>query len=340
MDPQPTIRQLAAWAGLSPATISLALRNHPSIPAVTRERIHLLAQEKGYRIDPLVATLMAQLRSTRVKRATEKIAMLTFWSGPDDWRENINNRAYFEGAKARAYQLGYEIEAFWGKDPSVSQSRLSRILHTRGIRGVIASPLPQARGHVSLEWEHFASSSIGYTVVQPIPRIAHAHYNGMQLALRTLKRYGYRRVGYASLQAEANRVNRIWLGSYLAHHFDPDHPGEMIPPLLQRAVNKAEFAAWLQRYRPDAIVSNLPQFRFFLEELGYPVPEKVGYASLDAAANVDVAGIDQLPEQLGVAAVDMVVRQIQNNEFGLPRHPILHLVDGVWRDGASIRHLT
>ena len=47
----PTVRQLAELAGVSRTTISLALRNHPSISLKTRERIQQLADEHGYTSD-------------------------------------------------------------------------------------------------------------------------------------------------------------------------------------------------------------------------------------------------------------------------------------------------
>lgn len=43
-----TIKTLAAMAGLSQATISLSLRDHPRIPDTTKERVLRAAQEVGY----------------------------------------------------------------------------------------------------------------------------------------------------------------------------------------------------------------------------------------------------------------------------------------------------
>jgi DNA-binding LacI/PurR family transcriptional regulator len=326
------MRQLAQAAGVSIATISLALRNHPSIPAATRERIQALAETLGYRSDPVVASLMAQLRTTRADRPPEKLALLTFWPSPDGWRRNVNTHQYFEGATTRARQLGYEIEHFWAKDPAIAQNRLSRILYNRGIRGVLTTPLIQARGHISLEWEHFACVAVGYTVIQKLPRVAHAHFNGMQLLLRKLRQRGYRRIGYVSPESEANRVNRLWLGSYLAF----SHDATPLPPLLQPQPEPKELAAWLRRHRPDCVVSNVRDYRVLLEELGYDLPGDLGFASPDVGDRT-IAGIDQFPSQVGATAVDVVTSLLQHNQFGLPRHPTLHLVDGVWRDGPTIR---
>ena len=53
------MKHVAAAAGVSVMTVSLALRRAPSIPAATRERVVAAAEQLGYRRNPLVAALMA-----------------------------------------------------------------------------------------------------------------------------------------------------------------------------------------------------------------------------------------------------------------------------------------
>ncbi|HRE82426.1 MAG TPA: helix-turn-helix domain-containing protein, partial [Opitutaceae bacterium] len=47
------------------ATVSLALRNHPKIPEVTRQRLQRLAESLGYRPDPALARIAAHRWKTR-----------------------------------------------------------------------------------------------------------------------------------------------------------------------------------------------------------------------------------------------------------------------------------
>src|SRR5215212_6454301 len=49
----PTMKDVAIAAGFAPATVSLALRNHHSLPVATRERIWTIARRIGYRPNPL-----------------------------------------------------------------------------------------------------------------------------------------------------------------------------------------------------------------------------------------------------------------------------------------------
>jgi len=46
------MRDVARAAGVHQTTVSLALRNHASIPAATRERIKAAAAELGYKQIP------------------------------------------------------------------------------------------------------------------------------------------------------------------------------------------------------------------------------------------------------------------------------------------------
>ena len=335
MNAGPTIRELAALAGVSRSTISLALRNHPSIPPATRDRIHELARRSGYRIDPLVATLMAQLRLSRKKRATETLAYLTNWDSEWGWKKHPNEPDFYAGACRRAAELGYEVEHFWALEPGLTQSRLSRILYARGIRGVIIAPLLRARGHLSLDWKHFAAATISTTVYKPdIHRCSHLHYNGMVTALRSLKHRGYRRIGLAALSAHDKRVNHGWQAAFLfQNHNTP--ASRRIPPYLAADWKKDGFRKWLEKYSPDVVLSNAENPYFLLRDLGYRIPQDIAYANLDVQPGTPYSGIDQLASEVGAGAVDLVAIQLQNNELGLPRHPRAVHIQGQWVDGET-----
>jgi DNA-binding LacI/PurR family transcriptional regulator len=338
MDKTPTIRDLAAKSGYSRTTVSLALRNSPLIREDTREKIQKLASECGYRPDTLVSTLMDQLRIKRSSRGSEKIAYLTEWDTRDGWRKHSGHRNYYLGASARAVELGYEIEEIWARSPGLTGKRLSKILHTRAIRGVLISPLLRPLGHVYLDWKIFACAVISFTAIKPdLHRASHSHYQGMALALRHLKHQGYRRIGFAALNDQVKRVNYQWLASYQIFQ-NSVASADRIPPFLNHEWDKSNFKTWVDNHRPDVIVSNMVQPLNLLRELGYRVPEDIGYASIDRLEADDPwAGVDQRPTDVGAAAIDLIVSQLRNNEFGIPDCAKTVLIDGLWRDGASIR---
>ena len=62
--PRCTIKDIAAKAGVAVSTVSYALRNHPSIPPETCQRIQAVGEKLGYRPDPFlmaVAIMMLEL---------------------------------------------------------------------------------------------------------------------------------------------------------------------------------------------------------------------------------------------------------------------------------------
>jgi LacI family transcriptional regulator len=337
--PDLTLRQLAALAGVSHATVSLALRNSPRLPEKTRKRIQRLAAKHGHRQDPVVSSLMAKLRTARVRRTTERIAFLTAWQPYPGWEDvHLNERYYLEGMRSRAHELGYEVEHICSREPGMTPKRISRILYTRAIKGVIVAPLFGGPGAVELTWDYFATATLGYSVVNPpLHRVTHSHFNGMLLALRELGLRGYKRCGYATQSAQDDRVNHNWLGALLAHQRTLPPEGR-VSPLIEVELTPEVIKKWIQNERPDVVISNLPEMPALLEAAGFVVPGDMAFASLDLfSAKHTFSGVDQMPFAMGEAVAGLVVKQVQNNEFGLAPHPVTLQLDGMWRDGSTTR---
>ncbi len=336
----PTMRDIAAAAGVSPAAVSLALRDHPSLPITTRRRLQKLAEKLGYKRDPVVASLMAQLRTARSRRGDERIAYFTAWDTRDGWRRAPNENNFFLGARARAARLGYELEHIWARAPGLTTARLSKILQTRAIRGIVLAPFLGPRSHVTMDWSPFAVAAISHTMVRPlVHRASHGHYNGMFLALRQLRHHGYQRIGLATRREQSERVGDLWLAALLVYQ-KTIPAARRVPPFLCEGVSgfSAEhFQEWVEKRKPDVVVSNLREPLDLLRGAGRRVPEDIGYASLDLPTPDDTAaGVDQQAAEVGAAAVDQVVTQLQNNEYGLPRTPRTVYLDGVWREGDTL----
>jgi hypothetical protein len=155
--------------------------------------------------------------------------------------------------------------------------------------------------------------------------------------MRNLKHLGYQRIGFTSLTNHSERANQGWLAGYLTCQYR--QPQKMkIPPLIISQWDQKKFSGWLEKYKPDAVVSNIAEPLSSMQQLGYRVPQDIGYASLDRMRLTDpYAGIDQLRAQINMAAVDMVASQLENNQFGLFEHPRTVQIDTVWRDGPTVR---
>jgi len=139
---------IAKEAGLSQAAVSMALRNHPSIPLATRDRIKEIADRLGYRANALVSALMSQLQTGRDERQISRIAIIDAWPIDVGWKHYALFASQAAGMKARAHALGYRLEEFRLKESEMSPKRLSRILMARGIVGVIMSGRIMAWGRI------------------------------------------------------------------------------------------------------------------------------------------------------------------------------------------------
>ena len=73
---QPTLSEIAAKAGVSVATVSLALRGVGLVGRDTTERVKAIAEELGYRPNPLLASLAT--RRFRSRQSTEGTPLAIF----------------------------------------------------------------------------------------------------------------------------------------------------------------------------------------------------------------------------------------------------------------------
>jgi len=351
-----TIRDIAAAANVHHATVSRALRNDGRISEPMRARIQALARQAGYRPNPLVAAFTAQVRSYRSAPKGAAIALLQVYESRHHavWQER-----YVEGMRSRATQLGYRIELIHFQEVQESPKRLAEVLRTRATRGLVILPVPSAFTLDSLECHDLALAAVGYSLKAPaIHRTAPDYFQNMTLALRTLERRGYRRIGLGMAQVDLERFGERWLGAHdvwqrtvprgqrvpvhlNAHLQMPEPLGPHEGQLEWSSDALRDYGGWLDRYRPDAVIGSSGAFYRGLRLLGSRMQARVratGYAALGVLPDLpQVGGIDQDQFAIGAAAVDLVVGQLHRNEYGLPLHPATMLIQGRWVEGATIR---
>ena len=103
----PSMSDIAHRARVSKNTVSLALRNDAQIPPATRRRIQKIAERIGYRKNPVVAHLMAQLRVDRSPRFQSTLGLLNANLDPRAFTHHPTVPAYVEGCRRRAAEMGY-----------------------------------------------------------------------------------------------------------------------------------------------------------------------------------------------------------------------------------------
>ena len=195
----PTIRMLAQAAGVSKATVSLALRDSPRIRPAVRERIQRLAAESGYRPNALVANLLAQLRASKTSTFQSTLGLLCVAKDQSVLQEVPTFRSWVAGCRARAAELGYGFDQFWVHEPGISPARLVEILDARNIRGVAVFGFLDG-GSISRKfdpiWRRTAAVALGTRPTRPALHFAsNDQYVTAAQAVRELIRLGYQRPG-------------------------------------------------------------------------------------------------------------------------------------------------
>lgn len=328
-----TLRHIATAAGVSTATVSMALRNSPRITPATRDRVLKFAADLNYQPDPLIAAL-AHRRSGRAGSELGTIAYVTAFPTREGWKRNRFSPAVYEGACLHAAKQGYRVEHFWLRAPGMSGRRLSSILRARGIRGLCVAPLPAGFGHLNLDWDHFCCASVGYSMVRPsLHRACPHHFQGMLMTLRNLRRLGYRRIGVALEKRVSQIVVHNWQAGILV--FQNTYGPASVSCYMYEKPDRKELEQWMEKHRPDAMVASDVALLPWIENRGRTIPGELGVVALERYPGY--AGLDQKPATVGAAAIDLVIGMIQRNETGLPADPKVVMVEGGWIEGPSIR---
>ena len=327
---------------MSVMTVSRALRKQANISPATQKRIQEIADSLGYRPNPLVSALMTYRRAARPVRAHMNIAFITNFASRDGWKAMKLYEEFHGGVMESADRHGYGVEDFWMRESGMTAERMTQILTTRSIHGVIVAPLPMAHGELDLDWENFSAGSLGYSLTRPVlHRAANHQFRSMRLAIRKLRALGYRRLGLALPDSLNERVDRQWVASFLVEQFRCP-ASETLPPFVveDNRWNAEHFRAWFNAHLPDVVISHEEIVRAWLKAMRVRIPDDVGFVHLNCDDRSGrSAGIYQNGPAIGVAAADMVIAMINRNERGVPELPRSTLIEGSWVEGETIRAL-
>ena len=335
-----TIRDLATFLGVHHSTVSRAMKNDPRLRPETVERVQEASRKFGYKPDPMLSALMAYRSETRKTSYQSTLAWVTNYPTRDGWKQFEKN-AYLRGAEKRAGELGYLIEPFWLGEKGITPSRVSKILFSRSIQGLLFLPQARSRAHLNLEWEKFSGVTFGRSLAKPrLHDVDNDHYASMSILMRQLKRKGYRRIALAIWPRVNESNDRTWTAAYWS--FQTVLPQSQIPVFMDPLPWKIErFKKWMSKYRPDVVVSHSEVPLQWMQEMGLSVPGDVGFAMAAKHGELPAhySGIDENSELVGETAINVLVHMIKGGEKGIPRIPISTLVEGSWGEGQTLRNI-
>ncbi len=324
-----TMRDIAEALGLSKTAVSLGLRGDPSIPEARRAQIRKVAEDMGYRPDPVRASLAANRWRDPPEGIHSSLAILYLG---DREMHPLKYRSIEDQAEA----LGYHLDSLWLRDFS-SQQKAFDVIRARGIRGVILSPPESADFELTGEVSDLAlvTGPFGYRQL-PIATVTPNLFRGMILCLRQLHDLGYRRPGLQLGVATPSRNEEMLFGAYQSEwKLKRKYPTN--PPPVFSGNDLGGIRKWIDKHRIDVVLAETRGLLDRLREEGVEIPESLGYVALDRDACASpVAGLSQCKEAAGHQTVILLDSLIRSHQFGLPARTITLLVDPQWHDGPTL----
>ncbi len=346
LDEQPTLQTIADMTGLSRSTVSRALRNDPMQSEATCKRVQKVAEEINYRPSPMVSALMTQLKRQRKTSSTSTLAMVNTSKEKDDWKRWRTIKPFVDGCKKQAENSLYKIDDFWLYEPGMTSKRLNAILHARGIMGLIVIPLLKMNAHLDLDISNFACATAGYSIKSPnMHRAARDFSRDIKEALAIISHRNYQRAGLVIPSHIEYSNDYHWSAGYLTYQQSLEEKDRLSILLCasfhdESGLEKAylEFQKWFHKNKPDVIISYGDYVPAFLERMGLNIPDHVAYVDLVVSSKDSKnTGLYLDFQHVGAAAVDMVIGQINRNQFGEPDYAKLTLIHGKWHEGSTLR---
>jgi len=330
VDPEkrPTMRVIAEKAGVSSATVSMAMRNDLRISPSTRRKVHRIARKLGYHPDPEVAKLMLHLRTKHKPKFQSIIAAVTTLA---EGMEPAYAVALREGAQRSAEALGYGFSLFRVEGSEKRHTSLQRTLRSRGVEGVLLLPVKEAISFRRfIEWTDFSVVAATYGVLAPdIHRVVPDQFGNMILICRNLVRLGCRRIGLVTWRSTGPVVNNRFAAAVMWQNTMGGT--DFVRAFIYEMDVCVGLRSWFAEERPDGlIVGTEKDARIIATELDLRGRSKIPIAITEWTNQTPFSGIDQRAGEVGAVATALLHSLIYRGEKGIPVVPNVTMVKGQW----------
>ena len=337
------MQQIADAAGVSKSSVSLALRNDPRLAESTRAHIQKVAKDMGYCRNPIVDNLMSQLRSGSRSGFLANIALLNC-APYEDLNSNHTFQRLKKGVCDHSEKLGYGVEEFWLQRPDVRPQRIKQILDARGIKGLILVGILKVEDVYGVNFNDllstFATSVIGTTLLdKSISCATNDQYLTARRATHKVIEMGYKR----PLLLMSKEVDTLLEEKFSSGYYSILRN---IPTKDQLEAIDLDFSkidsivSRIRDIKPDVIITNNDDLYKLFKNASFKIPQELGLVHLDWHPKIEKwAGMRQNHRVVGRAGVDIVVGQLNRNEYGTQEHPLIVEVESTWVDGPSINQI-
>lgn len=317
----PTLRDVAADAGVSHMTVSRVLRDVSVVSQKTAARVKASIARLGYRPDPALSSLAHRRRRiSRVKEAGEDIVF--FDCDRSDYTKEVAAAAVAEAA-----WFGHKMQVLPMPKSPEERRALSRKLINRGVEGVIIGSAPEVFDFTDWEWDKLSAVAVGILPHRPaIHAVSVEYFEGFLTAESGLRQAG-ERPGLC-LRASLNvRSGKRWTGANLSCSWLP-------PPLIFKDDQDLQkrVSGWRKRHGVTFVLTlefpHEPVFRAAGLKVGY----LGNYDAPPGAAHLSIDTVD-----LGREATRLLHRALLQRDFGPPRSPQIVGLRARWIPAADMQ---
>ncbi|GAB4167626.1 MAG: LacI family DNA-binding transcriptional regulator [Terrimicrobiaceae bacterium] len=334
----PTLKDVAARAGVSLSTASSALNGLALVNVRTRMRVEAVAREMGYRKDASAAVLATRQRRSKAAGVRLTLGYLV--------SETARHQVSEEFAE-RAEEMGYDTE--WVRlRAGESPAKASLALWNRSVAGLYyASPsaVPVEGDWVhEFDWSRFAV--VKFTRSRPELRfdlIRHSAFDYMARTVREVVARGYRRIGVLLGESTVGIDDEARLGALLGWEALRKPRGLRVE---WKSLCGAEWGSrplgadlhrWLAKFRPDAVIGFPEAVYWKLHEAGWRMPDDFGFASVALTEDTDfIAGCPANYGTIVEKAVDLLDHKIKAGLLGMADVPQETVIEPAWKAGSTL----
>jgi LacI family transcriptional regulator len=336
-----TLADIGKRIGLSISTVSLALRNNPRISRETRARVKKAAKSLKYRPDPLLSALVARKTPGRTTRTFANLGVII----DDRWSLQPHAGVWVDlvlaGMRGSCSRLGYALEVFYLEKDFGNLREPDRVLYARGIRGLIIPSFLEGAPKFKLDWDRYAIVALGgYPISHGFPRIGTDFFAGMGIVCSELAELGYERVGLAHSYQMESTHRFEWHGSLCKETQMKPKRLTPVPPHLPSVFSKDSFIRWIERHKPECVISNEPESLSYLKEAGLRVPKDIGFVSLSTTRfSEKITGLLTDYGLLGDLSIMQLHGLLLRGESGMSTQQQETLICQTWTERGTVRKM-
>ncbi|MBK1878336.1 LacI family DNA-binding transcriptional regulator [Pelagicoccus mobilis] len=337
-----SVRVIANELGVSPSTVSLALRDNPKISARTRKKVWLAANRIDYRPNAKVNELMTHVRLSCNESNHACLGVVSLQGTRRPWERSRHMQLVYKSMCQRAAELGYRLESFSLDECGMRPARFRSILDARGIQGLLCLGDSGLELTLPEELDEFAVVTVGKSLISPVHRIVADSFNDVSGVLERIHALGYRRPGLVLGSKLSKSCARLCSGAFLSWAELLEDEIERVPVLRYDKSNTGLLLSWYERSRPDVLVciqssEEILELKRSLTAYGYSIPADTGIVAVsETLEGTGITGVQQDQITLGEWAIELLVSRIVDREFSLPRSPKTELVEGKWIEGMTL----